>query len=249
MLRLQNITFAYGSTPVLDLSLELATGELYALIGPSGCGKSTLLRMLCGIIQPQSGNLSYNGRTTSARSPLPSLCNIGYVPQNYGLLEWKDVKSNILLPLLLKRTQPNPEDFGHIISTLGLDALLGRYPGELSGGQKQRVALARAFVARPDILLLDEAFSALDAFTAEASQKLFLELWQDYKATTLFITHNIYEAASMGRKILLMQSGGKISKIIDPVCNCGAEREEAVMHMAGQLKAIFGAEFGTGAQA
>lgn len=207
MIRISKLSAGYGHAAVLEnFSLDMEPGEIYALIGPSGCGKSTLLKALCGILPLRCGSIEYRGRPASGGNSL----SIGYVPQNYGLLDWKNVRGNIFLPLQIgrsRRAAPGraPEDSSEIIEELGLSSLLNRYPAELSGGQKQRVALARAFISAPELLLMDEPFSALDAFTSEASQALFLKIWQKRRVTTLFITHSMLEAAALGTRILLME--------------------------------------------
>ncbi|MDR2892642.1 MAG: ATP-binding cassette domain-containing protein, partial [Deltaproteobacteria bacterium] len=194
----------------------------------SGCGKSTLLKILCGIHRNYSGNVTFDGH------PLNDLAGadirIGYVPQNYGLLAWKTIRGNILLPQKIKNlcgapphtplgemiSPSPPRSHEQIITGLGLTDVLDRYPREVSGGQQQRAALARAFALKPDLLLMDEPFSALDAFTAEKSQRLFLDLWRDFPVTTLFITHNMREAALLGQRVLLMYGPpGRIAGSLD----------------------------------
>ncbi|MCL1815158.1 MAG: ATP-binding cassette domain-containing protein [Treponema sp.] len=185
-----------------DLSLELEEGEIHILIGPSGCGKSTLIKALAGIVLPDSGSIEHRGEPLSKITGF----GIGYVPQHYGLLSWKTVQANIFLPLTVGtgKNRTNIPDAQDILRTLGLEPFLRRYPDELSGGEKQRVALARALIHRPDLLLLDEPFSALDAFTAASSQELFLKLWAEHRVTTLLITHSLHEAVSLGRYILIL---------------------------------------------
>lgn len=209
MLSIKNLTVKYGSSEVLkNFSLNLENGEIYSLIGPSGSGKSTLLKVISGIKKDFSGEIFYNGKTIKKQS-----LSIGYVPQNYGLLDWKTAKNNILLPFKINNKEKlQTDDYETIISSLEIRNFLDKYPSELSGGEKQRVALARAFIMKPDLLLMDEPFSALDSFTSDISQKLFLSLWDKYKVTTLFITHNINEAISLGKHILVMN---KTSKKID----------------------------------
>ncbi|MCL1837207.1 MAG: ATP-binding cassette domain-containing protein [Treponema sp.] len=200
---IQGLKVCYGPVEALsDVSLDLAEGEIHILIGPSGCGKSTLLKAIAGIVSPVSGTIERRGQALSGIAGF----GIGYVPQHYGLLAWKNARANIFLPLAVgagKNSPPAPET-ADILRILGLEPLLHRYPDELSGGEKQRVALARALISRPDLLLLDEPFSALDAFTAASSQELFLKLWAARPVTTLLITHSLYEAASLGRHILLL---------------------------------------------
>lgn len=213
MISIKQLSVSYHSNNVLqNLSLNLEDGEIYSLIGPSGCGKSTLLKVLSGIKNDFTGSIEYNGKPIQKES-----ISIGYVPQNYGLLEWKTVKDNIYLPLKLHKKKINEAENEDILQSLEIKDLLKKYPQELSGGQKQRVALARAFIIRPNLLLMDEPFSALDAFTSSASQDLFLRIWSKYRVTTLFITHNISEAVSIGKHILLMNKTEK--SIIEQIDN------------------------------
>ncbi len=206
MISIRNLSVHYNRTEVLtNFCLEMEEGRIYSLVGPSGSGKSTLLKVIAGIKKDYIGEIEYNGIDIS-RYPV----SIGYVPQNYGLLDWKKVSQNIELPWIINNIKPHrEEEYQDIIESLEITNLLDRYPGELSGGQKQRIALARAFIMKPDLLLMDEPFSALDAFTSTASQKLFLRLWNKYRVTTLFITHNIHEAVSIGNCILLMGKNKK----------------------------------------
>lgn len=240
MIRISHLSAGYGQNRVLeDFSLDLEQGEIYALIGPSGCGKSTLLKVLCGILPPRGGSVEYKGRPVSPENRI----SIGYVPQNYGLLDWKNVRANIFLPLQIGPARREAacavnDDAEAIINELGLSDLMERYPSELSGGQKQRAALARAFISQPALLLMDEPFSALDAFTAEASQALFLKIWQSRRITTLFITHSMIEAAVLGTRILLMDpSSRKIGANLANEAALGGEAEK--LAVAAALKERF----------
>jgi len=237
MLSINNLSVAYGGEKVLtDFSLNLADGEIYSLIGPSGCGKTTLLKVLCGIKKDYTGNINYNAVNVDDKS-----VSVGYVPQNYGLLDWKTVEGNIYLPLKLDKSKKISDDENQdILTSLEINDLLKKYPSELSGGQRQRVALARAFVTRPSLLLMDEPFSALDTFTSSASQELFLRIWSKYKVTTLFITHNIMEAVSVGKHILMMSKTDR--KIISQVENIyfeEPENETGKMRLATEVKKMF----------
>ena len=149
---------------ITDISFELQAGEILAVVGPSGSGKSTLLNIIAGINKQYSGELSYGD------IPVDKIIR-GYMPQNLGLLPWKRVKENIFLANVINKAIEIEEDEAiDIIKELGITELLERFPSELSGGQRQRVALARLLVSHPDILLMDEPFSALDTFTAETSR-------------------------------------------------------------------------------
>ncbi len=183
-----------------DISFSLEKGKTLTIVGPSGCGKSTLLNVLSGIIK------NYEGEILMGNIALGSAeLTYGYVPQSFGLLPWKKVKDNILLPATInKNIKIDDDEVNDVLTKLELTELLDRYPSQLSGGQRQRVALARVFISHPDILLLDEPFSALDTLTADISRELFLDLWRKYSPTTIFTTHNLSEAVKLGEHILLL---------------------------------------------
>jgi ABC-type nitrate/sulfonate/bicarbonate transport system ATPase subunit len=192
------------------LNINIETGDIYTFIGPSGCGKSTVLHVLSGIHKVYSGSVLIDGSSIN-----PKIHRIGLVLQNYGLLPWKNIYDNALLGLKIKGEKADDYE-KYILEKLGLSDMLKRYPKELSGGQKQRVAIARAFILKPDLLLMDEPFSALDAITREEMQELFLEIWRENRVTTVFITHSVDEALYLGRKIVVLSpSPGKVLKIIE----------------------------------
>lgn len=194
-----------------DVNLELAAGETCAIIGPSGCGKSTLLKVLAGIITDFTGSVLIGGQPVR-----PKQQTIGFIPQNYGLLPWKNIAANIQLGVKIKHNRTGRQQYSEMVQLLGLDGLEGRYPGELSGGQQQRVALARAFLLQPDVLLMDEPFSALDALTREEIQKVFLTVWRTYSVSTVLVTHHVEEAVYLGRKIVILSAApGTVSQVID----------------------------------
>ena len=199
---------------VADTSLCVERGTVLALIGTSGCGKSTLLRVAAGLIRPTAGAVTSEGAPIDPRG----LC-IGFLPQNYGLLAWKTVRENILLGAEIKGVW-NAErmaTYDALIADLGLSELLTRYPRELSGGQQQRVGLARVFLLAPDLLLMDEPFSALDAITRESMQEVFLSLWKKHAVTTVLVTHYVEEALTLAGRIAVM--GGAPGHVIELVDN------------------------------
>jgi ABC-type nitrate/sulfonate/bicarbonate transport system ATPase subunit len=219
MLEINELSVNYKSEKELvkalgPINMNIEVGEIYALIGPSGCGKSTLLHVLSGIIKDYQGQVLMKGETLN-----PKLHNIGFIPQSFGLLPWKNVQKNCVLALKIKgETIDNSlqERIDYIMHKLDIYSLKHRYPSELSGGQKQRVAIARAFIINPDLLLMDEPFSSLDALSREDAQELFINLWNQYKSTTIFVTHSIEESIYMGKKIIIMsQSPGTIVEVID----------------------------------
>lgn len=194
------------SSVLLGISFSIGA-EIVALTGASGVGKSTLLHALAGIVPRQAGEILLDGKAFS-----PKTHQIALVPQQYGLYPWKRVRENIRLPQQIGKRSVSPDLQEEILSTLGLQELLDRYPQELSGGQRQRVALARAFIMKPDLLLLDEAFSALDVVTAERSRELFLELWSRYPVPTLCVTHSPEEATKLASRTLLL--GGQPARLL-----------------------------------
>ncbi len=196
-----------------NIDFELGAGETCAIIGPSGCGKSTILKVLAGLITDFSGRVEINGESIK-----PSQQKIGFIPQNYGLLPWKNVYENICLGVRIKNKKANVDqkNLDFFLQQLGLAGLENRYPGELSGGQQQRVALARSFLLKPDLLLMDEPFSALDAITREDIQDIFLTVWKKYSVSTVLVTHYVEEAVYLGQKILILSGvPGRVSKVID----------------------------------
>ena len=200
-LSLHNVSVNFGTTSVLkDISFSLEKGKTLTIVGPSGCGKSTLLNVLGGIIKNYEGEIMMGSKELRSAE-----LTYGYVPQSFGLLAWKKVKDNIMLPATINKSIKIDEDeVNDVLTKLELNDLLDRYPSQLSGGQRQRVALARVFISHPDILLLDEPFSALDTLTADISRDLFLDLWRKYRPTTIFTTHNLSEAVKLGEHILLL---------------------------------------------
>ena len=192
----------------IDLTLE--QGEIIAVIGPSGCGKSTFIKALAGIT-PYEGSLLMKGESFNYQKR-----RIGYIPQGYGLLPWKTVYENCTLPFYIKKIKLTEERKAHleeVLETLELNQLKKRYPSALSGGQRQRVALARAFAFSPELLLMDEPFSALDAIMKEEAAEIFLKVWRVHHCTTLIVTHSIEEALYMGNKILVMHQNGTVNAI------------------------------------
>jgi NitT/TauT family transport system ATP-binding protein len=215
MVEIKNLSVSYKSRKeevqaLNNISISMKPGDIYTFIGPSGCGKSTLLHVLSGIVKDYTGTCEINGRKIDSK-----LHRIGLVLQNYGLLPWKTVYESAILGLKIKGDKTDGYE-NYILEKLGLAELANRYPKELSGGQKQRVAIARAFILRPDLLLMDEPFSALDAITREEMQELFLKIWKENKVSTIFITHSVEEALCVGTKIVILSKRpGKIVDIID----------------------------------
>lgn len=178
------------------------TAEPWAVIGPSGCGKTTLLYLLAGLRRPRGGRIVIDGEPL--RGPRPAT---GLILQDYGLLPWMTARDNVSLGLRIRGGQPRSQQLALAdlwLERLGLTEAAGRYPAELSGGQRQRVAIARTLALDPDLLLMDEPFSSLDALTREDLQDLVLSLGVEGRATTVLVTHNIEEAVYLARRILVL---------------------------------------------
>ena len=218
MIGIEALTFAYPNQPPVfqDFSWQVAAGEAWALIGPSGCGKSTLLYLIAGLRQPRAGRLSVSGQPV----PRPR-ASTGLILQDYGLLPWATVWENVALVMRLGRlyraksgppdgSRPYPRaDIGadqvdRWLLRLGIADLRDKFPNQISGGQRQRTAIARSLLQQPNLLLMDEPFSSLDALSREDLQRLTIELQRETGVTTLVVTHNIEEAVYMGRRILVL---------------------------------------------
>ncbi|SIQ21246.1 ABC transporter ATP-binding protein [Bosea sp. TND4EK4] len=183
-----------------DIDLVLPKGSFTALVGRSGCGKTTLLRILAGLESPSEGEI----RRPAQAGPL----RIGVVFQEARLMPWLDVRGNVGFGL--HGRLPRHETAARCTAALdlvGLSAFAGAMPGQLSGGMAQRVAIARALVLEPEVLLLDEPFAALDAFTRRAMQNELVGIWQRRKPTVVFVTHDVEEAVLLGERVLEMQAG------------------------------------------
>jgi inositol-phosphate transport system ATP-binding protein len=200
---------------VRDMNLTIQDGEFVALLGPSGCGKSTSLFMLAGIYMPSGGELLFDGRVVNEVEARDR--NVGIVFQSYALYPHMTVRDNILFPLRLKRV-PREQALGRVSAAASLvhvQELLHRRPGELSGGQQQRVALARALVKEPQLLLLDEPLSNLDAMLRLTMRTEIKSLQKKLGVTTILVTHDQVEATTMAERIICMRVG-RIEQIGTP---------------------------------
>jgi ABC-type nitrate/sulfonate/bicarbonate transport system ATPase subunit len=202
MIEVEGLCFAYGELSVLeDLSLRVPAGGSLAVIGPSGCGKTTLLYTLAGLRRPTAGRVCIGG--AEVRGPREKTA---VILQHYGLFPWKTVFENAALGLRIRGVPAleRRRRVGPILEELGIAELWGRYPRQLSGGQRQRVAIARALALDPDLLIMDEPFSSLDALTREAHQNLLLSLWREKGVTLALVTHSIEEAAFLGQDVAIL---------------------------------------------
>ncbi|MCI2417398.1 ABC transporter ATP-binding protein [Saccharopolyspora sp. K220] len=187
---------------VTDVNLDIAAGEFVCVVGPSGCGKSTLLMMMAGLLAPSSGRIEMAG--TEVTSPAPSR---GVVFQEGGVLPWRTVLRNVTYGLELQGSGTRSERIGRAreyLRMVGLADFENRLPKELSGGMRQRLAIAQSLVCDPQVLLMDEPFGALDAFTRESLQLALLDIWENQRTTVCFVTHSVDEAVILADRIVVM---------------------------------------------
>ncbi len=213
---LQNVAKFYGSArAVEDISLDIAQGEFLALLGPSGCGKTTTLRMIAGFIEASNGRILFDDRDVT-RLP-PNRRNTGMVFQGFALFPHMTVFENVAYGLQMRKVRKDEikERVAKILERVQLGPLAHRLPKQLSGGQQQRVALARALVINPDVLLLDEPLSALDAKLRHEVRLQIRQLQQSLGLTTIFVTHDQEEALSLADRLVVM-SNGRVEQIGTP---------------------------------
>lgn len=212
MIRLESLTYTYPNQLSIfeRFDWQARRGEAWAVLGPSGCGKTTLLYLLAGLHTPTSGRVLIDGQPLERPRP-----HTGLILQDYGLLPWATVRQNAELGLRVRTFygpdgKHAPQDFRPVVdldpwlARLGLAEFQKQYPGQISGGQRQRTAIARTLALQPDLLLMDEPFSSLDAPTRQSLQKLMLELWVEQELTLVIVTHAIEEAAMLGKQILVL---------------------------------------------
>jgi len=204
---------------VSGASLQVAAGELVCLLGPSGCGKSTLLRIIAGALDPDEGSVTVGGQPVAGPGP-----DRGFLFQSPMLFPWLTTRKNVLFGPKAQRAagtdeRDDPEldaEADATLATVGLSGFGDAFPHELSGGMQHRAAFARAMVTRPSVLLMDEPFGALDAITRVRMHEFLLRMWERYRITILFVTHDIEEAVMLGDRVAVM--GGRppgIREVID----------------------------------
>ena len=256
MIEIKNLTFAYGPSPPLfeDFTFQVGRGEVWSVIGPSGCGKTTLLYLLAGLRRPNRGEIIIAG--TSISRPRPQS---GLVLQDHGLLPWATVHENALLGLSIRKFygpdgRHAPADkltdksgaealVDYWLGRMGIDELRGKYPSQLSRGQRQRTAIARTLALSPDLLLMDEPFSALDAAIREDLQRVMMDLQHESNMTSIIVTHDIEEAAFMGKNILVLSANfnRKPCIIKNDVAGRNDYRTQPAFHsMCEELRGLLG---------
>ena len=190
----------YGAfDALLNCSFDVAANKIVSIVGPSGCGKTTLLWSMSGLIPLTSGTITLDQKPITGPHP-----DIGLVFQEANLLPWRTLIDNILFPHEIKRTKPDLSWIEHLLERVGLKGFEQRFPRELSGGMQQRASIVRALALRPQVLLMDEPFVALDAFTREEMNRLVEEIWLEAKTTIVFITHSIEEALFLSDRVLVL---------------------------------------------
>ena len=224
MIEIHSLTFAYlHASPLFEnYSITIPRGETWTILGPSGCGKTTLLYLLAGLRQPTEGAIKIDGELLTRPRP-----RSGLILQDYGLLPWATVRENAELGLRVREfygpdNKHVPDNFkpklsvSHWLERLGITGIADKFPSQISGGQRQRTAIVRTLALEPDLILMDEPFSALDAITREDLQNLTLSLCAEQNLTLVMVTHAIEEAIALGKKILTLgMPPNKEAKIFD----------------------------------
>jgi len=213
LLRVQRVSkrFANGTLALRDVSLELGRGQFVSLLGPSGCGKSTLLKLISGLGGASTGSIEWLDAGGRPSAPRPGL---SFVFQEPTLMPWATVLRNVTLPLRLNGEPRgrNIERARQALASVGLSGFEKAYPRELSGGMRMRVSIARALVTRPQILLMDEPFAALDEITRLRLNDDLLELWQAEGFSVVFVTHSVFESVFLSQRIVVLAARpGRIS--------------------------------------
>ena len=215
MIDINGLTIEYGAKAhpvraVENVSLSIPAGSSLALIGPSGCGKTSILFALAGLLAPTEGEVLMDGAPVDGPSR-----KVALILQNAGLLPWKTVSQNANLSLKLAGETPE-RNADAVLDQLGLGSVAKRFPVELSEGMKRRVGIARALSTSPSVMLMDEPLASLDTLTREKIQDLFLSLWHEHAYAMVLVTHDIEEAAFLGRKIaVLTERPARIKEIVD----------------------------------
>ncbi len=215
-IRLKDVVKRFGALEAVShVSLDIRDGELFTLLGPSGCGKTTILRLIGGFHRPDQGEIYFGEREVSAIPPYQR--NIGMVFQNYALWPHMTIFENVAYGLKIKKTPKGeiPEKVNRVLAMVNLTGLEKRYPGQLSGGQQQRVALARALVLNPDVLLLDEPLSNLDAKIRQQVRAEIRKLQKELAITSIYVTHDQEEALTISDRIAVVNRG-KLQQIGTP---------------------------------
>ena len=220
MIEFRGINKIYKNNIVLhDVNLKIENGTITVFVGPSGCGKTTTVKMINRLIKPTSGKILIDGEDISNKNVIDLRRNIGFVIQNTGLFPHMTIKENIEIVAKMHKMKLNEmeEKARELMDTVGLDyeKFADRYPAQLSGGQQQRVGIARALIINPDIIIMDEPFSALDPVTRSQLQEELINIQTQFKKIIIFVTHDMDEAIKIADKICIM-GGGKVIQYDNP---------------------------------
>ena len=197
-----------GALALSNVSFDIRSGTCHAVCGENGAGKSTLGKILSGLQKADAGEIRLDGKAITGPHP-----DIGIVFQEANLLPWRNLDANIRFPFEIKGENPDRAWIAHLLNRVGLDGFGGKFPRELSGGMQQRAAIARALALKPEVLLMDEPFGALDSFTREEMNRLVEEIWLDTKTTIVFITHSIEEAIFLSDRVVVLSARpGRVAK-------------------------------------
>ncbi len=240
-MEMRSVSKEYGQTEaafpaIQDVSFALNRGEFACIVGPSGCGKSTLLKMAAGLDKPTSGEIRFCGEEVSGPHP-----KISMVFQSFGLFPWRTVASNVEYGLEVQRV-PKAERIDSVQKYLEMVGLAGYghlYPKQLSGGMKQRVGIARALAVDPEVILMDEAFSAIDEFTADTLREEVADIHAATEKTFMLVTHNLVEAVELADKIIVLSSRpARVKRIFD--VDLDRPRDRTHSEFVNTHKSIFG---------
>jgi NitT/TauT family transport system ATP-binding protein len=236
---LSYFTLKQETEALRDINLSIGQGEFISIVGPSGCGKSTLLSLISGMLKPTQGKIVIDGHEVSGVSP-----KVGYMLQHDHLFEWRDVLSNLLVGAEIRRMdrEKAKRKAMDLLERYGLGDFAYHGPSQLSGGMRQRVALIRTLVAEPDILLLDEPFSALDYQTRLTLSEEVFHIMKDQGKTAVLVTHDLSEAISMADRVMVMsQRPSTISSVYDIQFDEGDDLSPWKKREAGRYKIYFNA--------
>ncbi|MDF2985362.1 MAG: ABC-type nitrate/sulfonate/bicarbonate transport system, ATPase component [Eubacterium sp.] len=220
-IQIENVSMFYKDNKGNDIhalnnvSIDIQKGEFISLLGPSGCGKTTLLRIIADLLEPSNGTVTVCGQTPKETRLQQKY---GIVFQNPVLYDWRTVKNNVRLPLEMMRINRSEQNnrIEKQLELVGLSNFANHYPHQLSGGMQQRVGIARALAIQPEILLMDEPFSALDEFTREKLNEDLLRIWSKTNKTVIFVTHNISESVFLSDRVcVLSPHPGRLSAVVD----------------------------------
>ena len=242
VVELENINMLYHTLEaetlaIKELTLDIHEGEIVGIVGPSGCGKSTLLSIIAGLIKPSNGRVHVNGELV--KSPLKS---IGYMFQKDQLFDWRNILNNVVIGLQVQGNlnQDTLMEAKEMLTNYGLGEFMYSYPYQLSGGMRQRVALIRTLLLKPDILLLDEPFSALDYQTRLAISDEIGLILREKKKTAILVTHDIAEAISLCDRVVIMSNRpGTVKEIIEINLSCDENRSPIKLREAPEFRHYF----------